>query len=95
MTSQPERIIRLETQVEHITEKIDDLKDCLNDSHNKLINQIDHMREQNTIEHALVMDKLTDLEQFKNKWVWVGGGAMTLLSLVFGHLETIIKFLTH
>jgi uncharacterized coiled-coil protein SlyX len=95
MISQPERIVRLETQVEHITEKIDDLKDCLTDSHNKLIDQLDHVREENTREHNKVMAQLDDLKDFKNKWVWVGGAALTVLSLVFGHLESIIKIITH
>ena len=88
MPTQPERIAILET-------KVDNLKECLTESHNKLIDQIDDMREQNSLEHAKVMKLLDDLMLFKNKWVWVGGASLTLLSLIFGHLETIIKIVTH
>ena len=88
MANQGERIAVLET-------KVDNLKECLTDSHNKLIDQIDDMREQNSLEHAKVMKQLDDLMLFKNKWVWVGGASLTVLSLIFGHLETIIKIVTH
>ena len=88
MANQGERIAVLET-------KVDNLKECLTESHNKLIDQIDDMREQNSLEHAKVMKLLDDLMLFKNKWVWVGGASLTLLSLIFGHLETIIKIVTH
>lgn len=88
MANQGERIAVLET-------KVDNLKECLTESHNKLIDQIDGMREQNSLEHAKVMKLLDDLMLFKNKWVWVGGASLTVLSLIFGHLETIIKIVTH
>ena len=88
MANQGERIAVLET-------KVDNLKECLTESHNKLIDQIDGMREQNSLEHAKVMKLLDDLMLFKNKWVWVGGVSLTVLSLIFGHLETIIKIVTH
>ena len=88
MPTQPERIAILET-------KVDNLKECLTESHNKLIDQIDDMRVQNSLEHAKVMKLLDDLMLFKNKWVWVGGASLTVLSLIFGHLETIIKIVTH
>jgi len=95
MATQPERIIVLETKLEVVEDKISDLKVCLTESHNKLIDQLDHVREENTREHAKVMKQLDDLMQFKNKWVWLGGGILTVLSLVFGHLETIIKIVTN
>lgn len=84
MATQQERIAVLET-------KVDNLKEVVNDSHEQLMTQIDHMREKNTQEHALVMSKLDDLTKFKDKWIWIGGAVLTLLSLVFGHLETILK----
>lgn len=84
MATQQERIAVLET-------KMDGLKEVVNTGHEQLMNQIDTMREKNTQEHAIVMGKLDDLTRFKDKWIWVGGSILTLLSLVFGHLETIIR----
>ena len=86
MASQPERIAVLET-------KVDSLKETLDSNKKEIVSQIDEMKECNSREHALVMGKLNDLTDFKNKWVWVGGAGLTVLSLIFGHLETIIKFL--
>jgi hypothetical protein len=62
--------------------KVDNLKETLDD-----------MKECNSREHALVMQKLTVLTDFKNKWVWIGGAALTVISLVFGHIETILKMI--
>lgn len=86
MATQPERIAVLET-------KVDGLKEVIDSNKREIICQIDTMRETNSKEHAMVMGKLNDLTDFKNKWVWIGGAGITLLSLVFGHLETILKFL--
>lgn len=84
MPTTNERVAVLET-------KVDNLKETLTESHNKLIDQIDNMREENSKEHAKVMLMLDELMMFKNKWVWIGAGALTIISLVFGHLETIVK----
>jgi hypothetical protein len=88
MATQNERIAVLET-------KVDNLKECLTESHNKLIDQLDHVREENSKEHAKVMQLLDDLMLWKNKWVWLGGAGLTVLSLIFGHLETIVKIIQH
>lgn len=84
MASTNERVAVLET-------KVDNLKECLTESHNKLIDQMDHMREENAKDHAKVMEMLDELMLFKNKWIWIGGAVLTMISLIFGHLETIVK----
>jgi hypothetical protein len=86
MATQQERIAVLET-------KVDNLKETVTENHNKLIKQLDDYREENAKDHAKVMAMLDDLMLWKNKWVWVGGGILTVLSLVFGHLETIVKLI--
>ena len=86
MATQQERIAVLET-------KVDNLKETVTDNHNKLIKQLDDYREENAKDHAKVMGMLDDLMLWKNKWVWVGGAVLTLLSLIFGHLETIVKLI--
>ena len=86
MATQPERIAVLET-------KVDLLKETLDNNKQEIVQQIDDMKECNSREHALVMSKLNDLTDFKNKWVWVGGAGLTVLSLIFGHIETIIKLI--
>jgi len=95
MPTTNERVAVLETKMDGVTEKIDDLRITLNESHTKLINQLDHVREENSKEHAKVMNLLDDLTRFKDKWVWIGGIGLSIISLIFGHLETIIKFITH
>ena len=95
MPTQPERIAILETKVDNLKEGVDGLKDTLNETHQQMMTQLNRVQEENTREHAKVMAQLDDLMQFKNKWVWVGGASLTVLSLVFGHLESIIKLFTH
>ena len=91
MATQPERIAVLETKVDNLKEGVDGLKDTLTETHHQMMIQLDRVREDNSKEHAKVMEQLDDLMQFKNKWVWVGGGVLTVLSLIFGHIETLVK----
>ena len=93
MATTNERVAVLETKVDNLKEGVDDLKHCLNESHKQMIQQLDDYREENARDHARVMNMLDELMLWKNKWVWVGGAVLTLLSLVFGHLETIVKVL--
>jgi len=92
MATIPERIAVVETKVDSLKEGIDDLKHCLDDSHTKMMKQLDDYREENARDHAKVMKQLDELMLFKNKGMWLGGAILTLLSLVFGHLETIIRY---
>ena len=91
MPTTNERVAVLETKVDTLKEGVDGLKHCLDDSHNKMMKQLDDYRAENARDHARVMTMLDELMLFKNKWVWAGGAFLTLLSLVFGHLETIVK----
>lgn len=95
MATTNERVAVLETKVDNLKESVDGLKDCLNDSHKTMIKQLDDYRAENAKDHAKVMQMLDELMLFKNKWVWLGGLGLTVLSLIFGHLETIIKIITH
>jgi hypothetical protein len=88
MSTLPERIAVVET-------KVDSLKEHMDANKKEIVGQIDDMKACNSREHAIVMSKLNDLTDFKNKWVWLGGAGLTILSLIFGHLETIIKIITH
>jgi len=90
-----ERVAVLETKVDNLKESVDGLKDCLDDSHKTMMKQLDDYRAENAKDHAKVMAMLDDLMLFKNKWIWVGGAFLTMLSLVFGHLETIVKLIQH
>lgn len=93
MATTNERVAVLETKVDNLKASVDDLKHGLDDSHNKMMTQLNDYREENRRDHAKVMQQLDELMLWKNKWVWVGGVVVTLLSLVFGHIETIIKAL--
>jgi SMC interacting uncharacterized protein involved in chromosome segregation len=93
MATSGERISVLETKVENIETKIDDLRTDLRTDNTELKQQLSTMYEASCSQHSELAKKITDLEQFKNKWVWTAAGAVALLGFITGHSDFIIKFL--
>jgi hypothetical protein len=44
-------------------------------------------------QHSELAKKLSELEKFKDKWVYVVMGGVAVLGWITGHAETITKFL--
>jgi hypothetical protein len=114
----PERVSVLETKVDNIEEKIDDLKvdvkemhDCLDQTRDRVLAQLDTMtgeyrtnakayydhadklNAQQTAQHAELAGKINELEKFKQKWVWMSAGALSLLGWASGHMDVVVKLL--
>jgi chromosome segregation ATPase len=114
----PERVSVLETKVDNIEEKIDDLKvdvkemhDCLDNTRDTVMAQLgvmtaeyrtnaasyyqhaDKLNAQQTAQHEELADKISELEKFKQKWLWTSAGALAILGWVSGHMELVVKLL--
>jgi len=103
-----ERTIVNETKIEVLEEKLDDLRHTVNDNHNRLMDQLDNMREISCKQHAELASqleqttdslklKITNLEKLKDKWQLY---AIAFLAFLAGcgwlhaiNLPTILKFL--
>jgi len=118
MASQAERLGIVETKVQHIDEKLDDLKtdvqqmhDCLDKTRDGLNERLDKMLEEyrenrdrfyenakalhddEKKEHKELHAKISELQQFKQKWVYMFMGGVAVLGWVTGHLDKILGLL--
>jgi hypothetical protein len=79
MATVVERVGVLETKVQHIDEKIDDLKigvkdmhDCLDNTRDTLTQTLAIMREESTKQHNELAGKVADVEKAKDKLMLYG-----------------------
>jgi dsDNA-specific endonuclease/ATPase MutS2 len=79
MPTVAERVGVLETKVNHVDEKIDDIKvdikdmhDCLDNTRESLTNTLISMRSESTIQHNELAAKITEMEKSKDKLMLYG-----------------------
>lgn len=99
MPSQLERISVIETRMDNITEKIDELKsdvkhmhDCLDQTRDDLTVQLEKMYNTSCMQYKDMAGKISTLEKYKDKWVWTMAGAAAVLGWISGHTEVILRF---
>jgi len=95
-----ERIGIVETKVENLNEKMDDLKidvkdmhDCLDKTRNDLTGQLTQMYDASCSQHASLAKEISELKSQRDKWVWTSAGIIAAIGWVSGHSEVIIKIL--
>jgi hypothetical protein len=93
MATQAERLAVVETKVEGLSEKVDDLKVTVNDTKMSLTGKLDEMYAASCSQHANLAEKLNQVEKFKDKWIYTIMGALAVLGWVTGHFDIITKFL--
>lgn len=100
MASTVERIGIVETKVENLSEKLDDLKgdvkemhDCLDKTRDDLKSQLEVMYNASCEQHAELAKKIGNLEQIRQKMIWMVAGAVAFAGILSGHFEKIISFI--
>jgi len=100
MATTVERIGIVETKVENLNEKMDDLKvdvkgmhDCLDKTRDALSEKLEEMYEASCTQHTELARKIGDLEKVRQKVVWMAAGAVAFAGILSGHLEKILAFL--
>lgn len=98
MATQIERIGIVETRIDNLTEKIDNLKsdikdvhDCLDKTRDDLTSQLEKMYNTSCSQHAEMAKKITSLEKTRDKWIWTIVGASAVIGWISGHTEIILK----
>lgn len=98
LSTVPERVSILETKVDNLEEKIDDLKvdvkemhDCLDQTRDLLAAQLKDMAKASGEQHGEIYKKIHDLEEFKQKWVYITAGAVAAMGWVTAHATTILS----
>ena len=101
MATTVERIGIVETKVENLNEKLDDLKvgvkdmhDCLDNTRDSLTDKLNEMYNASCTQHAELAKKIGNLEQIRQKMIWMAAGAVAFAGILSGHFEKIIAFIT-
>lgn len=96
----PERVSVLETKVDNIEEKIDDLKMDLKAVSESIDQQAAHtiailkdMKDVSTTAHIDMANKISNLEKFKEKWIYLIAGGIAVLGWVGPHAEQLLSLL--
>ncbi len=102
MPTVAERVSVVEVQVANLDEKIDEIKVDVNGLGTGIQRRLDQMYEASCTQHAELaasiknthseLDaKITELQQFKQKWMYLILGGLAVLGFVSGHFDTIVK----
>jgi ferritin-like metal-binding protein YciE len=96
----PERVSVVETKVDNIEEKLGELKedvknlhDCLDRTGESLHLALKDMHEQSCDQHRELAGKISELEKFKTKWMYMIMGGVAVFGFVSGHLSAITNVL--
>ena len=100
MATTVERLGIVETKVENLNGKLDELKldvkdmhDCLDKTRDSLIEKLELMYGASCEQHAQLAEKIGDLEKVRQKVVWMVAGAVAFAGILSGHFEKILAFL--
>ena len=100
MATTTERLGIVETKVENLSEKLDDIKvdvkdmhDCLDRTRDDLKEQLDKMAKASSSQHAEMAKKIDNLEKIREKTIWMVAGGVAMAGIFSGHLEKVLAFL--
>jgi hypothetical protein len=98
MATTVERIGIVETKVENLNEKMDELKVDVKDMHNCLDNtreglteKLEEMYTASCKQHSELAKEISYLKNQRDKWVWTFAGIVAAGGFVSGHAETLLK----
>ena len=100
MATTVERLGIVETKVENLNEKLDELKvdvkdmhDCLDKTRDSLIGKLDEMYSASCNQHSELATKISELEKWKQKWVYMIAGGAVVVSWASAHADTILTLI--
>ena len=100
MATTVERLGIVETKVENLNEKMDNLKvdvrdmhDCLDQTKDSLLDKLEEMYSASCNQHAELATKISDLEKWKQKWIYMVAGGAVVISWVSAHADTVLKLI--
>ena len=99
MATTAERLGIVETKVENLSGKVDELKtdvrdvhDCLDRTRDELKDQLKTMYDVSCTQHAELAKKISSLEKIREKTMWMVAGAVAMAGIFSGHLEKVLAF---
>ena len=100
MATTAERLGIVETKVQNLDEKLDDLKvdvkdmhDCLDKTRNGLTDKLNEMYDASCSQHSSLAKEISALKSQRDKWVWSVAGGLVVLSWASAHADSLGKIL--
>ena len=100
MATTAERIGVVETKVQNLDEKLDDLKvdvkemhDCLDKTRDSLTNKLNEMYDASCSQHSALAKEISALKSERDKWIWWAAGALAAFGWVSGHADILLQFI--
>ena len=101
MATTTERLGIVETKVQNLDGKIDDLKidvkemhDCLDKTRDSLTEKLTTMYDASCTQHKALAEEITALKSQRDKWLWTAAGVVACMGWVSGHSATLIKLIS-
>ena len=101
MATTVERIGIVETKVENLNEKMDDLKvdvkdmhDCLDKTRDDIKTQLKEMYDASCDQHATLAKEITNIKTQRDKLVWTFAGVVGAGGFFAGHTDKILALFT-
>lgn len=102
MPTVAERVSVVEVQIVNLDEKIDEIKDDVNTMGLGINRRLDQMYDASCTQHAELASsiksthteldaKISELQQFKQKWMYLIMGGLAVIGFVSGHFDKIVK----
>lgn len=98
MATTVERIGIVETKVENLNEKMDELKidvkdmhDCLDNTREGLTEKLEEMYTASCKQHSELAKEISSLKTQRDKWVYTVSGIIAAGGIISGHAETLLK----
>lgn len=95
-----ERLGIVETKVENLDSKMDELKvdvkemhDCLDQTRDMLADKLKEMSDSSNKQHSEIAKRINDMEKLKDKWTYTVMGALVVLSWATAHADRLIEIL--
>ena len=99
MATTIERLGVVETKVENLNEKLDDLKidvkemhNCLDKTREGLTEKLGEMYNASCSQHEALAKEIAELKMQRDKWIWWAAGAMATFGWATGHADVLLSF---
>ena len=100
MATTVERIGVVETKVENLNEKLDDLKidvkdmhDCLDNTREGLTTKLDQMYESSCSQHEALAREISNIKSQRDRLIWTFAGVIAAGGFFAGHADKILKII--
>jgi uncharacterized coiled-coil DUF342 family protein len=100
MATGSERLGIVETKVENLNEKLDELKvdvkdlhDCLDQTRDLLAEKLKEIADSSDKQHAELASKISSMEKLKDKWTYATMGGVVVISWLSAHIDRILPLI--